>query len=418
MMVARLLHGIRASPLTLTGHLQVHGPLPTPKPTALIAEIERSGVRGRGGGAFPLARKLTAVKRSRGRPTVVVNGCEGEPLSIKDGLLLGLLPHLVLDGALSLASAVGAREILIAVDELEVRTGETILQALKQRPELRSGQITAQVVWTPTSYLAGHETAIVRWSEQGVAKPRSGSPRVTERGIGRRPTLVSNAETCAHVALIARHDADWFRQAGTEADPGTALVTISGAIAAPGVYEIDHGLALNALLAEAGGCSEPPRAFLIGGYGGGWIDAGDAKDVRLSPRELAPLRARLGPGIVSVLPTSACPVAEITRVAGWLSEQSSGQCGPCVNGLAAVANELKRVRTGRAGPPALDEIVRWCELAAGRGACAHPDGAASFVTSAARVFEDELTDHARYGPCDACRSSTTLPIHEPVEAIA
>jgi len=417
-MAARLLHRVQAGPTTLEDHVCTHGPLPAHRPTAVAAEIERSGLRGRGGGAFPLARKLAAVRRARGRPTVIVNGCEGEPLSSKDGLLLSLLPHLVIDGALSLASAVGASEILIAVDELEVRAGETVERALRQRPELRDGRTTAQIVWTPTGYLGGQETAIVQWCEQGVAKPRFESPRVTERGIGRRPTLVSNAETAAHVALIARHGAAWFRQAGTDNDPGTALVTVCGAVAAPAVYEVDHGLALNVLLADAGGCTEPPRAFLLGGYGGGWIDASDAEVVRLSPRELAPLRARLGPGILYVLPDSACPVAETARVAGWLADQSSGQCGPCVNGLAAIANELERVRSGSAGRQALADVLRWCGLAAGRGACAHPDGAASFVTSAVRVFRDELSDHARHGPCDACQWATALPIYDRGAAIA
>jgi NADH:ubiquinone oxidoreductase subunit F (NADH-binding) len=414
----RLLHGIQADPMTLADHLRLHGPLPARSPARLTAENERAGLRGRGGGAFPLARKLAAVKRARGRPTVIVNGCEGEPLSAKDGLLLGRLPHLVIDGALSLALAVGAREILITVDEIEVRSGETIRRALAQRPELRDDRTTAHVVWTPAGYLAGQETAIVRWREQGVAKPRYGTPRVTERGIDRRPTLVANAETAAHVALIARHGGDWFRQTGTATDPGTALITVSGAIAAPAVYEIEHGLALNALLTRSGGCSEPPRAFLLGGYGGTWIDSADATAVRLSPGELAPLGARLGPGIVYALPDSACPVAEVTRVAGWLADQSSGQCGPCVNGLGAVADELERVRAGSSGRAALAEILRWCELAAGRGACAHPDGAASFVTSAVRVFGDELIDHARHGPCDACGWPTTLPIDAGAGAFA
>jgi NADH:ubiquinone oxidoreductase subunit F (NADH-binding) len=417
-MAIRLLHGVGAAPVALSDHLRLHGALPAPGATALTAEIERSGLRGRGGGAFPLARKLAAVKRARGRPTVLINGCEGEPLSAKDGLLLGRLPHLVIDGALCLASAVGAREILVAVDELEVRTGETIHRALEQRPELRDGRIKGQLVWTPTGYVAGQETAIVRWREAGVAKPRFGSPRVTERGIDRRPTVVSNAETAAQVALITRYGASWFRQAGTDADPGTALVTLGGAVAAPGVYELEHGLALNVLLADAGGCTESPRAFLLGGYGGGWIDGADADAVKLSPRELAALGARLGPGIVFVLSDSACPVAEIVRIAGWLADQSSGQCGPCVNGLAAIANGLERVRAGTARRRALAEILRWCELVAGRGACAHPDGAASFVTSAVRVFSDELSDHARHGPCDACRWPTRLPIDERARAIA
>jgi NADH:ubiquinone oxidoreductase subunit F (NADH-binding) len=117
-MTARLLHGVGAAPMTLDDHLHAHGPLPALTSSVLAAEIDRSGLRGRGGAAFPLARKLAAVKRARGRPTVIVNGCEGEPLSCKDGLALGLLPHLVIDGAICLATTVGASEILIAIDEL------------------------------------------------------------------------------------------------------------------------------------------------------------------------------------------------------------------------------------------------------------------------------------------------------------
>jgi len=406
----RLLQGVGVEPMTLESHLRVHGPLPAATPEVLASEIERAGLRGRGGGGFPLARKLAAVKRARGRPTVIVNGCEGEPLSAKDGLLLGLLAHLVIDGALCLARVIGSSEILIAVDELNIRAGEAALQALEQRPKLDDGRISAQVVWTPTGYVGGQETAIVRWCEDGIAKPRFGAPRVTERGIGRRPTLVANAETVAHVALIARHGGRWFRQAGTDADPGTALITVGGAVAQPGIYEIEHGLGLSALLTWAGGCSEPPRAFLLGGYGGAWVDAADVDAVRLSPGELARLRARLGPGIAFALPRSACPVAEVTRVAAWLAAESTGQCGPCVNGLAAIAGELRRVRDGVAAHSALAEILRWSGLAAGRGACAHPDGTASFVTSAVRTFSEELIDHAQHGPCDACEWPSMLPI--------
>ena len=329
-MVARLLHGVSADPMALQDHLRIHGPVPATTPTVLAGEIDRSGLRGRGGGAFPLARKLAAVRRARGRPTVVVNGCEGEPLSAKDRLLLSLLPHLVIDGAVCLASVVGACDILIAVDELEVRAGETIERALRQRPELRDGRTTAQVVWTPTGYLGGQETAIVRWCEEGVAKPRFGSPRVTERGVGRRPTVVSNVETAAHVALIARHGSGWFRHAGTDDDPGTALVTVGGAVAAPGVYEIEHGLALNVLLADADGlhraAARIPARWL-------WR--------RLDRRR----RRRGGEAVTPGARAAALPTGARDRV------RASRQCLPCgrdrAGGGLAGSSELRAMRAVR-----------------------------------------------------------------------
>jgi NADH:ubiquinone oxidoreductase subunit F (NADH-binding) len=130
----------------------------------------------------------------------------------------------------------------------------------------------------------------------------------------------------------------------------------------------------------------------------------------LARRELGALGARLGAGIVTALPQSACPVAETTRVADWLADQSAGQCGPCVNGLAAIADELADVCAGSAGSEALVKLQRWGGLVSGRGACAHPDGAAAFVSSALQVFAAEFLDHLRHGPCEACERPPVLTV--------
>jgi NADH:ubiquinone oxidoreductase subunit F (NADH-binding) len=413
MTLPRLLAGIGHAPVTYDRHLRVHGDLPAGA-QSLGTTIERSGLRGRGGGGFPLAIKLAAVRRARGTPILIVNGCEGEPMSAKDRLLLNATPHLVLDGAFAAARAIGAAEIIVALDEINVRTGEAVQAAFAERPELTRNGVVAQIVWVPGGYVSGQETALVRWCNTGVSKPLPATPRVTERGVGRRPTLVSNVETLAHVALIARHGADWFRALGTDDDPGSTLITLGGAVDRPGVYETEPGTSLASLLNAAGGLAEPARAFLIGGYAGGWIDAAAMGTVRLTRRDRHGVGARLGAGIVVALPHSACPVAEVTRVAGWLADQSSGQCGPCVHGLAAVADELDRICLGSAESDSLRRVARWCELSAGRGACAHPDGTAGFVTSALSVFAEEFLDHAQYGPCDACDHSPVLSA--PVQA--
>jgi NADH:ubiquinone oxidoreductase subunit F (NADH-binding) len=407
----RLLTAVTQSPMPWDRHLQVHGdPGTNQRPEELLAHMKRSGLRGRGGGSFPLATKMQAVRRSRGTPILLVNGCEGEPMSAKDRLLMVCLPHLVIDGALAVARAIGADEILFAIDELNVRAGETIQWALAQRPELRDSGRVPEILWTPSGIVSGQESALVRWCNEGVAKPVAVPPRVTERGIGRRPTLVANVETLAHVALIARHGGDWFRRLGTVEDPGSALVTVTGAVRHPGVYEIALGCSLRTLLGSAGGQSEPVRALLVGGYAGAWIDATAAATARLARRELSELGTRLGAGTLVALPASACPVAETTRVAGWLADQTAGQCGPCVNGLASIADELADVGDGSAGPDALGRLQRWCELATGRGACAHPDGTAAFVASALRVFAVEFLDHMRHGPCDACEAAPVLTV--------
>jgi NADH:ubiquinone oxidoreductase subunit F (NADH-binding) len=415
----RLLTGVTQSPMSWDRHLQVHGnPGTNRRPEELLAHIKHSGLRGRGGGSFPMATKMEAVRRSRGTPILLVNGCEGEPMSAKDRLLLVCLPHLVIDGALAVARAIGADEILFAVDELNIRAGETVQWALTQRPELRGSGTLPEILWTPSGVVSGQESALVRWCNEGVAKPVAVPPRVTERGINRRPTLVANVETLAHVALIARHGGDWFRRLGTAEDPGSALITVSGAVRHPGVYEIALGSSLRTLLSSAGGQPEPIRAFLLGGYAGAWIDIGEASTALLTRRELSALETRFGAGILVALPRSACPVAETTRVAGWLADQTAGQCGPCVNGLASIADELADIQEGSAGPDALERLQRWCALATGRGACAHPDGTAAFVASALRVFAVEFLDHMRHGPCDACETPPVLTVPGRLGAVA
>jgi NADH:ubiquinone oxidoreductase subunit F (NADH-binding) len=367
-----------------------------------MAELERSALRGRGGGAFPLASKLEAVLRAKGSPVLVVNGCEGEPMSAKDRVLLKLLPHLVIDGAICTAALVGAREIFIAIHEGASDAIESVNRALRERTELGRAGGRIHVVVVPFSYVSGQETAVANFLGGGQAKPTVVPPRITNRGVAGRPTLMANVETLAHAALIVRHGADWYRGIGRDDDPGSSLVTLAGAVQYPGVYEIEHGVTLGSVLDDAGGLIEPARAFLLGGYSGTWIDAGDAPRAALSNRDLRPLGASLGAGVVVALPQSACPVAETVRVADWMAGESAGQCGPCSRGLAAISETLADLRGGRAGQDGYRDLDRWAKMVTGRGACAHPDGAARMVTSALRVFAAEFDDHARYGVCDAC----------------
>jgi NADH:ubiquinone oxidoreductase subunit F (NADH-binding) len=408
MSLPRLLQGIGAVAMPYGRHRELHGELPSYSgrgnglAAPLLSELTRAGLRGRGGGGFPLTTKLEAVRQGRRDAVVIVNGCEGEPMSYKDRVLLEALPHLVLDGAICCARALGTREIVIAIDESSLEALESIRGALGERPDLRRSTLRVHVASVPSGYVTGQESAIVNFLSGGPAKPLAATPRITERGLDRRPTLMSNAETLAHVAMIARRGADWFRRLGPDDEPGSALVTLNGAVRHPGVFEIALGSSLRALLDAAGGLTAPARAVLLGGYAGTWVDARAAMSLALSRSSLRSAHASLGAGVIVVLPESACPVAETTRVASWLAEESAGQCGPCSNGLAAIAGALGDMSEGRGGAAALGDIRRWTELVRGRGACAHPDGTAHFVTSALGVFAAEFDDHARHGLCDAC----------------
>ena len=381
---SRLLAGLDPRrPLGLQEHLARYG-----RPVLagdLVKELEASGVRGRGGAGFPVSAKLRAVASRRGRPVIVVNAAEGEPLSHKDKLLIGRLPHLVIDGAVALAAAIGAREVLIAHAEGARHEGEALTAALEERRRLHD-RISVEAVAVPDGYVTGQETALINFLNGGPALPTFTPPRPFEAGVGGAPTLVQNAETAAQVALIARHGGGWFRRVGTAADPGTALFSLSGAIARPGVYEAALGVSLKALVGSAGGLARPPRAVLVGGYAGTWIDARSASALTLDDECLASHGAALGVGTVTVLPEGACGVCETARIARYLARESAGQCGPCVHGLAALARGLDR-------RPDRSQLARHAGEVRGRGACRHPDGAARLVASALSVFARELATH-------------------------
>jgi NADH:ubiquinone oxidoreductase subunit F (NADH-binding) len=409
-MLPRLLTGLTGETMSLAHHNSVHGPLPElgkRDGPALIAEVERAGLRGRGGAAFPTATKMAAVAGAGRASAVVVNGAEGEPASEKDALLLGDAPHLVLDGADLAARAVGAREAIVCVRASAEDARRRVARAIEERGR---SPVKLRLVATPDAYLAGEESALVRYLNGGPLKPTFVPPRPFERGVDRRPTLVNNVETLAHLALIARHGARWFREVGSAQEPGSTLVTLSGAVMRPGVYEVEPGARLSSLLEAADHPTDDVRAVLIGGYFGAWVDGSRVPEVVLGREELRQLGGSLGSGVVFVLSARACGVAESARALAYLARESAGQCGPCANGLPAIAQGVAAIARGLAPAGIEADIERWSGLVHGRGACHHPNGAARLALSALRVFEEEFERHRMGGPCPRCSSLPQLPV--------
>ena len=405
----RLLAAVTSAdaPATLDEHRSVYGRLPSPGGVDLPALVEASGLLGRGGAGFPTATKLRAVAARRGRPVVVANGTEGEPISGKDKVLLRYLPHLVLDGAAAAAQALGAREAIVAVSRADREGLDALSAAIAERGGGFDKRVRLRAVAVPDGFVAGEETALVQFLNRGVAKPTFTPPRPFERGVGKAPTLVQNVETLAQLALIDRFGPEWFRAVGTTDEPGSALVTISGAVAEPGVYEVALGTPLRELVAQAGGVTEHVRAFLVGGFFGSWLGEREAADASLLEADLRTRGGRLGARAIVVLPTSACGICETAAAMRYLADSSAGQCGPCVYGLDAIARSLQRL----AARDRLDErkqLARWIAQVRGRGACRHPDGAAAFTTSALRVFAHEAEHHLR-GRCEAKRRVLPTP---------
>ena len=410
----RLLAGVvPGRALTLSEHTAAHGHLPRvhgrllgPHRHPLVAELARAGIGGRGGAGFPFGRKLEAVTRARRRPVVVVNVAESEPAAAKDAVLSSLAPHLVLDGAEVAARLVGAREVVLWTHGRDGTVPASYRAALRER---RRGRGLFRVVEGPDRYVAGESSAIVRFLSGGPAKPTMTPPRVSDRGVDGRPTLLSNAETYAHVALVARHGAAWFRSVGTPEEPGTLLVTLSGAVERPGVVEVPFGTPVADVLAAAGGLTEPVTAVLAGGYGGGFLPFERVRHLSLTRAAFRDADGDLGVGLLAFLPARRCGVAETDRLVGWLAGESAGQCGPCRHGLPAMARAWHHLAT--AGDPAAPGLLRrWSDMVVGRGACHHPDGVAQLVRSALAVFPSDVDRHLTRGRCAGCDEPAVLPV--------
>lgn len=391
----------------LADHDGQHGPVRYCGP-ALIAEVERSGLTGRGGAAFPAGRKLRSVAERAGLrgAVLIANGMESEPASAKDACLLARDPHLVLAGIALAAQAVGATEAYLCLSR-EDQAGW--LQGPADE-HARTSPVPLTVAVVPDAYVASEASALVNYLNTGKALPTFTPPRPHEKGVRGRPTLVSNVETLANVALIARYGAAWFRSLGTADAPGTALVTVTGAVRRPGVHEIPLGIPLREALAPAQPTSV--QAVLAGGYFGAWLPGGTGLDAPASADGLRDAGAAFGAGIFAVLPHRGCGLAETARVLRYLASQSAGQCGPCVNGLPAIADAMEHVAfNGRHGAAQAGQALRHLfAVVEGRGACRMPDGAARLAASALRVFADDARWHAAHGPCPGALAGPALRV--------
>jgi NADH:ubiquinone oxidoreductase subunit F (NADH-binding) len=385
----------------LSAHVARLGALPRGEGVRdLIATLEASGLLGRGGAGFPVGRKWrTVAERGQGRAVVVANGAEGEVASAKDRTLIAHRPHLVIDGAILAAEAVGADEIVLYVGvEHEAAVTAISRALLERRDEIRH---SIRLVKAPIGYVAGEESAAVHYINRGDARPTTTPPRVFERGVGGHPTLVQNVESLAHAALIARFGDRWYRSAGRYESRGTALITLSGAVRQAGVREIELGTTVGEVAAAAGARAADVQAVVLGGYFGTWAHVDDVWDLPLDPALLRARGLTFGCGSVGLLPLQRCGVSATGEIMAFMAQESAGQCGPCVFGLGAIADATQRVADGVAGSDDLADIERWTAQIAGRGACRHPDGAVQMMASALRVFGDEFVRHARQGHCSA-----------------
>ena len=398
-------------------HQRHYGPVPPTSGLPLADAVRASGLRGRGGAGFPTATKIDAVVAAAGRlrrAVVVVNCCEGDPTARKDRVLIARAPHLVIDGALLAASAVGADRIVFAVHQGS-RSGSNLHAALADRS---AATAAVSVVEVPHRFIASEASALVRFLNTGDARPLGRLAPVWESGVDGRPTLVDNAETLAQLALIARFGEHWFRSVGSPDEPGTALVTVGGAVPQPGVIEIATGTTIGRILAAAG--ASPTGWALIGGLAGRWVDLGVTAAARFTTADLLAAGAVRGVGSIIVLPPDGCLLTETARILHYLAESGARQCGPCMFGLPAIAADMSALAAGE--KMALTRLRRRLPTIDRRGACAHPDGAVAVAGSALTVLGGPQSGHlrqhvSRHG-CRAAAPVVPLGVVNPTRVVS
>ncbi|MEU1838553.1 NADH-ubiquinone oxidoreductase-F iron-sulfur binding region domain-containing protein [Micromonospora chersina] len=378
--------------LDLLAHEEVHGPIGPVEPAALLRLAEAIDLKGKGGAGFPFARKLRAVLESCERQdlsaVVVVNATEGEPASWKDKVLLTRAPHLVLDGAALAAYALDAEEIVIGVSDDVGRPSLT--EALQERRM----PVPTTIVTVPHRFISGEGGALVNGINGLPHIPPGTKKRSSDSGVNGLPTLLSNAETYAQLAVAARIGPYEYAALGTDDEPGTVLLTVTGAAERPAVVECAAGTPLREILEL---CEVPDGpGILMGGYHGKWITPEAAARAEVSRRGLAAVGGTLGAGIIVPLSPDTCPLGEAAQVVRYLAGESAGQCGPCKMGLPDLARAVDLAVSGSAPV----EVVRAAAGdVKGRGACSHPDGTARFALSAMEVFAEDLRLHATGEGC-------------------
>ena len=377
-------------------HLAAYGTNPEIPADALRQAVLDSGLRGRGGGWFPTGQKMQSVVRNAELHhhgcAVICNAMEGEPASTGDQWLATYQPHLIIDGTELAAHAVGAEHAYIAA-----HAGGTMIanleKALAQRPTSK-----VKIVAAPARYVASEESALARFISGGTAAPVFGQ-RPYAHGVHGRPTLVNNAETLSHVAMIARHGAQWFRSVGAQDAPGTTLVSVGGDVAKPAVIEVPTGTAVADLIAAAGGVTGPISGIRTGGYGGTWAGPG-LLEATWDPDGLRAQGLAVGSGILWPMASHRCGIVESAITFNYLAGESAGQCGVCTFGLSATAQDMVALANRQLDPAGAQRLHDRLRSIPRRGGCALPDGAVRMAQTALQVFATEEQAHLQ-GHCTA-----------------
>jgi len=397
-------------------------------PTEVIAEIEAAGLRGRGGSGFPTATKWRAARETAAeRKVAVANLMGAEPSSLGDRALAEGNPHLVVEGLLIAAYAIGASEAIIAVRGDWTLAVERLRAAVTEATDAHLAgylvlgtDVSIQLSARDGSgaYVAGEETALLAALEGDRGMPTIRPPYPATRGLNGAPTLVQNAETLAHVAWIASHSAEAFASVGSEASRGTKLVTIMGRVAEPGLLEVPLGTSLLDIIGLAGGATGTLKAAFVGGPGGGAIDAG-ALGTAYDYEPLTAAGAIIGSGSILVADTGTCMVDAARFFADFSAREACGKAVPCRIGTRRLVEALDRILAATPRPNDLQLLRELSRKVSDTALCKLEQLMPGPILTTLDRFPEEYRAHAERGECLAgsCRTPGVAPLLEPLAGL-
>ncbi|MFO1490528.1 MAG: NADH-quinone oxidoreductase subunit NuoF [Kiritimatiellia bacterium] len=372
-------------------------------PVEVGKEVTASGLQGRGGAAFPAGRKWSVIQHDDGQPHyLVANADEGEPGTFKDRWILENAPHQLIEGMLISSYALQVRNAFVYIRgefdlpyrRLAAAVEEAYAAGLLGRNILGTGFSCDLVVYRGTgAYVCGEASALLTSLEGKRGYPRNRPPRLTVRGLYQRPTVVNNVETLSNIPYITRHGGAEFKKIGTPKNPGTRLISISGHIAKPGVYEVEIGTPWKKFLYED--CGGMPagaklKCVVPGGISSKMLTAADIETLNLDNTEVEAAGSSLGSGGMIAIAEGTCMVRLLQVMLRFYHHESCGQCTPCRVGMGWLHSIIDRIVAGQGKPGDLDQLIRISQLNDGTTICGLGDAAGYATTGILAKFRDEF----------------------------
>jgi NADH-quinone oxidoreductase subunit F len=394
------------------GYENARKALTTMKPDEIIQLVKDSELRGRGGAGFPTGNKWGFVPKNAPKPTwLLCNADEAEPGTFKDRLIIEKDPHLLIEGMIIAAYAIGSNPMSYIYIRGEFYYGATVL--VKALEEAREKGFLGKNIFGggfdfditvhrgAGAYICGEETGLIESVEGHRGEPRVKPPFPAVVGVFGGPTVVQNVETLACVPLIVRNGADWFKSFGTPKNTGPKLYCVSGNVKKPGVYEFPMGITIRELIYDhAGGISgdRKLKAVIPGGASAPMLKP-DEIDIPLNFDALMKAGSMLGSAGIIVLDESVCIVDAVWRLSKFFAHESCGQCTPCREGTNWLESVLDRIERGEGRPQDADLLLDMSDNIGGKSLCALGDAAIGPVISSVRKFRDEYLHHIQHKSC-------------------